>query len=93
MDEQNAEGLGPEGRCQLDVFATEIDLPFLRLVRPSERQAMTPIFATYREFSDCVPPGIFSILLRYYPVQIVFLVTGVVQAAAALYATRLPRRL
>jgi len=82
--------LGAFGAFVLDVTG---NLPFLRLVRPSERQAMTPIFATYREFSDCVPPGIFSILLRYYPVQIVFLVTGVVQAAAALYATRLPRRL
>ena len=82
--------LGGFGAFVLDVTG---NLPFLRLVRPSERQTMTPIFATYREFSDCVPPGVFSILLRYFPLQVVFLATGIAQAAAALYATRLPRRL
>ena len=54
---------------------------------------MTPLFATYREFSDCVPPGIFSILLRFFPLPVVFLTTGLAQAATAVYALRLPRRL
>lgn len=82
--------LGAFGAFVLDVTG---NVPFLRLVRPSERQTMTPVFATYREFSDCVPPGLFSILLRYFPLPVVFLTTGVAQAAAALYALRLPRRL
>ncbi len=82
--------LGAFGAFMLDVTG---NLPFLRMVRPSERQTMTPLFATYREFSDCIPPGIFSILLRFFPLPVVFLTTGLAQAAAAVYALRLPRRL
>jgi hypothetical protein len=69
------------------------NLPFLRLVRPSERRTMTPLFATYREFSDLVPPAVFSVLLLAFKLPAVFLVTGSWQGVAALYATRLPRRL
>jgi len=69
------------------------NLPFLRLVRPSERRTMTPLFATYREFSDLVPPAVFSLLLLVFKLPVVFLATGLWQATAALYATRLPRRL
>ena len=69
------------------------NLPFLRLVKPSERQTMTPIFSTYREFSDSVPPGIFAILLLKFSLPVVFFATAIAQAAAGLYATKLPRRL
>lgn len=69
------------------------NLPFLRLVKPSERQTMTPIYATYREFSDSVPPGIFSLLLLKFALPVVFLATGIAMAATALYTTRLPKRL
>jgi predicted MFS family arabinose efflux permease len=70
------------------------NLPFLRLVRPSERRTMTPLFATYRDFSELVPQAVFSGLMRAFGLlPVVFLATGLWQATAALYATRLPRRL
>jgi len=82
--------IGAYGAFVLDVTG---NIPFLRLVKPSERQSMTPIFATYREFADFVPPGIFAVLLIFWKLPVVFIATGLWQALAALYATRLPRRL
>ncbi len=81
---------GAYGAFVLDVTG---NVPFLRMVKPSERQSMTPIFATYREFSDTVPPGVFALLLMVWKLPVVFLVTGIWQALAALYALRLPKRL
>lgn len=69
------------------------NIPFLRLVRPSERQTMTPLFATYREFSDFAPPGVYALLLLAFKLPVVFFTTALLQGAAALYALRLPRRL
>lgn len=82
--------VGAYGAFLLDVTG---NVPFLRMVKPSERQSMTPIFSTYREFSDTVPPGVFALLLLQFKLPVVFLVTGVWQVLAALYALRLPKRL
>jgi MFS family permease len=83
--------LGAFAAVVLDVTG---NLPFLRLVRPSERMTMTPLFATYRDFSELVPQAVFSGLMRAFGLlPVVFLATGLWQATAALYATRLPRRL
>ena len=82
--------IGAYGAFVLDVTG---NVPFLRLVKPSERMTMTPIFSTYREFSDTVPPGVFALLLLFLKLPVVFAVTGLWQALAALYALRLPRRL
>lgn len=70
------------------------NLPFLRLVKPSERITMTPLFATYRDFSDLVPQAVFSVLMRSFGIlPVVFVATGLWQAVAGLYASRLPKRL
>lgn len=83
--------LGAFAAVVLDVTG---NLPFLRLVRPSERMTMTPLFATYRDFSELVPQAVFSVLMRSFGfLPVVFIATGLWQAVAALYATRLPRRL
>lgn len=82
--------IGAYGAFLLDVTG---NVPFLRMVKPSERQSMTPIFATYREFSDTVPPGVFALLLLQFKLPVVFLVTGLWQLLAALYSLKLPKRL
>jgi len=83
--------LGAFAAVVLDVTG---NLPFLRLVRPSERTTMTPLFATYRDFSELAPQAVFSGLMRAFAhLPVVFVATGIWQAVAGLYATRLPRRL
>jgi len=83
--------LGAFAAVVLDVTG---NLPFLRLVRPSERMTMTPLFATYRDFSELVPQAVFSVLMRSFGfLPVVFIATGLWQAVAGLYATRLPKRL
>jgi Na+/melibiose symporter-like transporter len=70
------------------------NLPFLRMVRPSERMTMTPLYATYRDFSELVPQAVFSVLMRSFGLlPVVFIATGLGQATAAFNAWRLPRRL
>lgn len=69
------------------------NVPFLRAVRPLEREEMTGVFSTYRDASQLLPPAIFSVLLRFAPVYAVFAVAGMWMFVSAWYSRFLPRRL
>jgi MFS family permease len=82
----------------LAAFATgSIDgagnLPFLRAVHPLERPEMTAVFATYRDASQLAPPGVFSVLLRFFELPAVFAAGGAALLVLSYYARFIPRRL
>ncbi len=60
--------------------ATGIDgvggIPFLRAVRPHERQRMAPVYRTFIDFSDLIPALIYAVALSYFQVGIVFIILG-----------------
>ncbi len=62
------------------LFASGIDsvggIPYLRAVRPHERQRMTAVYRTFIEFSDLIPSLIFTVALRHFDVSIVFIILG-----------------
>ncbi len=51
-------------------------IPFLRAVRPHERQRMTAVYRTSIEFSDLIPPFIFAFALLRFEIGVVFVVLG-----------------
>jgi MFS family permease len=57
---------------------------FLLAVRRKERPEMTAVYSTFRDAADILPPGIFSILLRFFEFQAVFMVSGAVALSVAL---------
>ena len=63
--------------------------PFLAAVRRSERSEMTPVYATYRDIAEIVPPGVFALLLMVFELPAVFVVGGL----AMLFAGQLCRRM
>jgi MFS family permease len=77
------------------VFATQLDavgnIPFLRAVRSSERAEMVTVFRTYIDLSDLAPVALFTVLLRWWPVESVFIVTGAAMLLFALVARYVPR--
>ncbi len=77
------------------IFATQLDavgnIPFLRAVRASERAEMVTVFRTYIDLSDLIPVAIFTLILRWLPVETVFVVTGASMLAFALIARHVPR--
>ena len=74
----------------LDVCA---GLPFLMLVKPSERTEMATVYSTYRDVSSVATPGIARLILIFSPVTGIFLVCGLGLLACAAVALRLPKRL
>jgi MFS family permease len=62
------------------LFASGIDslgaIPFLRAVRPHERQRMAAVYRTFIECSDLIPSTIFIVALHYFDVSIVFIILG-----------------
>lgn len=67
-------------------------IPFLRAVRPHERQRMTAVYRTYIDFSELIPSFVFAIALLYFPIQVVFIILGVALAVIGYVAWRhLPR--
>ena len=77
--------------------ATTVDggghITFYRAVRASERSEMTGIYLTYRDVSQLVPPGIFSLMLKLLPTVSVFVVAGAWMLSIAYLCRYLPRRL
>jgi MFS family permease len=63
------------------LFASGIDgvggIPYLRAVRPRERQRMTAVYRTFIDFSELIPGFVFAIALSYFDVSIVFIILGV----------------
>lgn len=65
---------------------------FLRAVHPHERAEMTSVFVTFRDCAQTVPPGIFSLILRVFPLPAVFVAGGLAMLAMAHLARHIPRR-
>jgi len=79
------------------MVATPMDgignVPFLRAVRSRERSEMTGVFMTVRDASQLVPPGVFTVVLRFFELPAVFVVSGAGMLSIAWLARFLPRRL
>ncbi len=69
------------------------NMPFMRAVRPLEREEMMGVFSTYRDMASLLPAGLFAMILRVLPLQAVFAVSGVWMLVLAWYCRHLPRRL
>jgi MFS family permease len=67
-------------------------IPFLRAVRPHERQRMTSVYRTFIDFSDLIPSFIFALALLWLPIGSVFVILGLWLAVAGALSWRyLPR--
>ncbi len=66
---------------------------FYRACKPSQRLAMTPIFAVQRNIADITQAGLFAILLSFFPIQAVYLTLGVMLLGLAVISTRIHARL
>ena len=66
---------------------------FLLAVRPRERPEMTAVYSTYRDVADIAPPGAFSVLLRFFELPVVFVVSGLTALGLAVLSGKIHRRL
>ena len=69
------------------------NLPFLRSVRPRERNEMTGVFATYRDAAQLGPPAVFAGLLQVFALPSVYVASAVGLLVMAAFSSFLPRRL
>ncbi len=74
----------------LDICA---GLPFLMAVKPSERTEMSAVYASYRDVSGFVTPGVAWVVLLVAPVAAVFAAGAAAHALAFFIAARLHPRL
>ena len=74
----------------LDVCA---GLPFLLAVKPSERTEMSAIYASYRDVSGILTPGVAWLVLLVSPISGVFAVCGAGLLSTFVLATKLHPRL
>ena len=74
------------------LFASGIDgiggIPFLRAVKPIERQRMTAVYRTFIDFSELIPGFVFAIALSFFDVSIVFIILGVCTSSLAFLVWR-----
>ena len=79
------------------LLATSMDatgnMPFMLAVRSGERAAMASVYSTYRDVAELAPPGVFSIVLRYFDLSAVFLLTGLGMLGMAGLSRKLHPRL
>ncbi len=68
-------------------------LPFLMAVRPGERTEMSAVYATFRDVSGIVTPGLGRFVLIFAPLPAVFAMAGLGLGLAWLLAARLNPRL
>ncbi len=69
------------------------NIPFMRLVKPRERSAMTAVFSTWREVSFLVAPALAALVLAVAPFHVLYLVLAVLMGAGVAVTTMLPHRL
>ncbi|HTS93034.1 MAG TPA: hypothetical protein VMG55_13585 [Stellaceae bacterium] len=65
---------------------------YLRAVHPYERSEMTAVFASYRDMSQLVPPGVFALLLTVFDLEAVFVAAGIMMLGLAGLTRYIPRR-
>lgn len=78
------------GAVSLDSVAV---VTFLRAVRAFERPQMTMVFSIYRDAAALIPPAIFTLLLSFFPLPVVFLVNACFALVCAALALKLPKSL
>jgi MFS family permease len=67
-------------------------IPFMRAVKPHERQRMTPVYRTYIDFSELIPAFLFSLALLQFGIGVVFIIMGLGLAVIGALSWRyLPR--
>ena len=74
------------------LFTTGLDgvggIPFLRAVRPSQRERMTSVYRTFIECADLLPGFVFMFLLLYFRTGAVFLAVSALMAFMAILTWR-----
>jgi MFS family permease len=69
-------------------------IPFLRAVKPHERQRMAPVYRTFIDFSDLIPAILYAIVLSFFGIGSVFIILGAGLSIMGLIAYRyLPKSL
>ncbi len=81
---------GAMGGAALDVLG---NIPFVRMVKPRERTAMTTVFSTWREVSFLVAPALGAAALALGAFWLLYVAIAGLLLAAAAATTFLPRRL
>ena len=76
----------------MDLLDIVGNLPFMRMVKKSERVEMTTVFSTWREFSFVMTPGLSAVLLIFLPLQGLFLALGLVFIGTGTVMKKLPKR-
>lgn len=73
-------------------FASGIDsvggIPYLRSVKPNERQRMTAVYRTFIECSELIPGMIFAVALSFFNVSVVFVILGICLSSLAFLSWR-----
>lgn len=82
--------LGALGGGILDVLG---NIPFMRVVKPRERTAMTAVFTTWREMSFLLAPLLAAAVLLVGPLWLLYPVLAALAVVGAGAASVLPRRL
>ncbi len=78
------------GGATIDVLG---NIPFMRLVKPRERAAMTGVFSTWREVSFLITPALAAVVLAVGPFWVLYLVVAILMFCAAALTSYLPKRL
>ena len=66
---------------------------FLRACKPSQRTTLTPIFSTQRDFAEIGQAAAFTILLALFPIEVVYIVLGLVLAGLTALTFKIHPRL
>lgn len=82
--------IGATGGGILDVLG---NIPFVRLVRPRERAAMTSVFSTWREVSFVIAPALGALALAVGRFWLLYAALALISAGGIVLTTYLPRRL
>ena len=80
--------IGGLGAVALDAVG---GVPFLRAVRARERPEMTMVYVTYGQAAQLGPMMVFSVLLSFLDLPVVFVVTGLLLLWAAWMSRWIPR--
>ncbi len=54
---------------------------------------MTAVYSTYRDVADIAPPGVFSVILKFFELPVVFVVSGLTALGLAVLSGKIHRRL
>jgi len=66
-------------------------IPFLRAVHAYERPEMTMVYTTFGNAARFSCTAVFSVLLSFFPLEAVFIVTGLSMVVFAILSRHVPR--